>query len=162
MAIPDSGRRRRDVVVQALRILVVAFCLNWIWEATHAAAYVESTGPFLYRLRHCLPMAGTDALWTLALWALVTGAMQRADPAWRLTTVAALGAVSAVAVERVALADGRWTYNALMPIVPIVNVGLWPVAQITILPVITVWLTRTRLTRPPASDPPGRPCDLLG
>jgi hypothetical protein len=124
----------------------VAFLLNWIWEATHAAAYVESTGPFLNRLRHCLPMAGTDALWTLTLWAIGTGAIQRPDSAWRLTAVAALGAVSAVAVERVALADGRWTYNALMPIVPIVDVGLWPVAQMTILPVITVWLAHARPT----------------
>ena len=152
-----SGRRPRHAGVQeALRILAVAFLLNWIWEATHAAAYVESTGPFLYRLRHCLPMAGTDALWTLALWFLVTGAMQRADPAWRLTTVAVLGAVSAVAVERVALADGRWTYNALMPIVPIVDVGLWPVAQMTILPVITAWLARARPRRLLPSDPTGR------
>ncbi len=143
MATPRSGRRPRHVVVQeVLRVLAVAFLLNWIWEATHAAAYVESTGPFLYRLRHCLPMAGTDALWTLALWAIATGAIRRPDSAWRLAAVAALGAVSAVAVERVALADGRWTYNALMPIVPIVDVGLWPVAQMTILPLITVWLAR--------------------
>ena len=80
MATPGSGRRPRHVTVQeALRILAVAFLLNWIWEATHAAAYVESTGPFLYRLRHCLPMAGTDALWTLALWAIVTALWWRAD-----------------------------------------------------------------------------------
>ena len=149
MATLDSGRRPRHVAVQeVLRVLAVAFLLNWIWEATHAAAYVESTGPFVYRLRHCLPMAGTDALWTMALWAIVPGANRRPDSAWRLTTVAALGAVSAVAVERVALADGRWTYNALMPIVPIVDVGLWPVAQMAILPVITVWLARARPNAP--------------
>ncbi len=149
MATPGRGRRPRHVVVQeASRILAVAFLLNWIWEAIHAAAYVESTGPFLYRLRHCLPMAETDALWTLALWAIVTGAIQRPYSAWRLPTVAALGAVSAVAVERVALADGRWTYNALMPIVPIVAVGLWPVAQMAILPAITVWLARARPNAP--------------
>ena len=141
MASLGSGRRPGYVAVQeALRILAVAFPLNWIWEATHAAAYVESTGPFLYRLRHCLPMAGTDALWTLALWAIVTGALQRRDSAWRLVATATLGAVSAVAVEHVALADRRWTYNALMPIVPIVDVGLWPVAQMTVLPVVTVVL----------------------
>ena len=149
MATLGRSRRPRHVVVQeASRILAVAFLLHWIWEAIHAAAYVESTGPFLYRLRHCLPMAGTDALWTLALWAIVTGAIQRRNAAWRFTAVAALGAVSAVAVERVALADGRWTYNAFMPIVPIVDVGLWPVAQMAILPVITVWLARARPNAP--------------
>ena len=142
MATPGTGRRPLHVAVQdALRILPVAFLLNWIWEATHAAAYVESTGPFLHRLRHCLPMAGTDALWTLALWGVATGVCWRTDGrAPRLATLAVLGAVTAIVVEWAALAEGRWTYNALMPIVPVVNVGLWPVAQMTVLPVVTVVL----------------------
>ena len=158
MATPGSARRPRLVAVQeALRILVVAFLLNWIWEATHAAAYVESTGPFLYRLRHCLPMAGTDAVWTLALWALVTALWWGADGQVRSgVALAALGSATAIVVEWAALAEGRWTYNALMPIVPIVGVGLWPVAQMTILPVITVWLAGVRPTRLPPSDPTGR------
>ena len=142
MATLGSGRRPGYVAVQeALRILAVAFPLNWIWEATHAAAYVESTGPFLYRLRHCLPMAGTDALWTLALWAIVTALCRGADGQVRSrAALAVLGAATAIAVEWAALAEGRWTYNALMPIVPVVNVGLWPVAQMTVLPVLTVVL----------------------
>jgi hypothetical protein len=139
-----SARRPRRLTLQeALRILVVAFFLNWIWEATHAAAYVESTGPFLYRLRHCLPMAGTDALWTLTLWGIVTAVLRRPDYRWwRFAALAALGLTTAVVVERLALASGRWTYNSLMPLIPIVRVGLWPVAQMTVLPVITVWLAR--------------------
>jgi hypothetical protein len=138
----DGGRRPRHVAVrEALRILAVAFLLSWIWEATHAAAYVESTGPFLYRLRHRLPMAATDALWTLALWAVVTalwwGAGGRGTSR---AALAVLGAATAIVVECAALTDGLWTYNALMPIVPVVNVGLWPVAQMTVLPVITAVL----------------------
>jgi hypothetical protein len=126
---------------EVLRILAVAFVLNWIWEATHAAAYVESTGPFLYRLRHCLPMAGTDALWTLALWALASAPWWSEDgQVHGRAALAVLGAATAIVVEWAALAQGKWTYNALMPIVPVVNVGLWPVAQMTVLPVITVVL----------------------
>ncbi len=149
MATLGSSRRPRRLTLQeALRVLVVAFVLNWIWEATHAAAYVESTGPFLYRLRHCLPMAGTDALWTLALWGLATGVCWRTDGrSPRLATLAVLGAVTAIVVEWAALAEGRWTYNALMPIVPVVNVGLWPVAQMTVLPVVTVVLAAARWRR---------------
>ena len=142
MATRDSaGRPRRVTLQEALRILVVAFFLNWIWEATHAAAYVESIGTFWFRLRHCLPMAATDALWTLALWVIVTALIRRPDYRWwRLAALAALGLATAIVVEHVALAGGRWTYNSLMPIVPIVHVGLWPVAQMTVLPVITLWL----------------------
>ena len=158
MATPGSGRRPRHVAVQeALRILAVAFLLNWIWEATHAAAYVESTGPFLYRLRHCLPMAGTDALWTLALVGhRDCSLVGRRRPSAQRRRSGRSGRCRAVAVEWAALAEGRWTYNALMPIVPIVDVGLWPVAQMTILPVITVWLAGVRPTRLPPSDPTGR------
>ena len=131
-----------DGIMSTLRILVLAFALNWAWEATHAVAYVESSGPFLFRVRHCLPMAAADAVWTLAMWIVV--GMFRAlhrQHRLRLALLAGLGATTAVVVERLALADGRWTYNDLMPIVPIVNVGLWPVAQMTILPVITIWLS---------------------
>lgn len=149
MATPGNGPHPRHITVRVVRILAVAFLLNWIWEATHAAAYVESTGPFLYRLRHCLPMAGTDALWTLAIWGLATAICWRTERrALRLATLAVLGALTAVVVERIALADGRWTYNALMPIIPVVGVGLWPVAQMVVLPVLAVWLGRGRLMSP--------------
>ncbi len=123
---------------EALRIFALAFPLNWLWEATHASSYVETTGPFPHRLRHCLPMAGTDAVWTLALWAIGKGAIRRREAAWRFTAMAALGAVSAVVAERMALSSGRWSDNALMPRLPIRGVEFWPVAQLTILPVLTV------------------------
>lgn len=150
MATLGNGPHPRHIAVrEALQILAVAFLLNWIWEATHAAAYVESTGPFLYRLRHCLPMAGTDALWTLAIWGLATAIWWRTERrALRLATLAVLGALTAVVVERIALADGRWAYNALMPIIPVVGVGVWPVAQMVVLPVVAVWLARGRLMSP--------------
>ena len=135
----------RHAVTQASSLLVAAFLLNWPWEAVHAAAYVESTGSLLYRFRHCLPMAGTDALWTLALWLVSAGLVSRADGRrWRLGVVAAFGFVTAVVVEHVALAQERWTYNDLMPVVPIVDVGLWPVAQMTLLPMLATWLVTRR------------------
>lgn len=139
-------RRPCHVAAQeALRVLAVAFLLNWPWEALHAAAYVESSDSLLYRFRHCLPMAGTDALWTLALWLASAGLVSRAEGGrWRLGVVAAFGFVTAVLVEHVALTQERWTYNDLMPVVPIVDVGLWPVAQMTLLPVFATWLVTRR------------------
>lgn len=93
-------------------------------------------------------MAVADAAWTLALWAVVGGLAHASVrlPAWRLVLLGALGAVTAIAVERLALETGRWTYNSLMPIVPFVQVGLWPVLQMTLLPVLSVWLSE-RLRR---------------
>lgn len=127
---------------------VLAFLFHWAWEAVHAAAFVESSGTFAFRLWHCLPMAVTDAAWTLALWAIVGGLAHSSGrlPASRLVLLGVLGAVTAVAVERIALATGRWTYNSLMPIVPLVQMGLWPVLQMTLLPALSVWLSE-RLRR---------------
>lgn len=127
----------------AVRVGVLAFLFNWAWEAVHAAAFVESTGTLAFRFWHCLPMAVTDAGWTLALWLLVGGLAHasKRTPPWRLVALGMLGAITAVAVERSALATGRWTYNSLMPILPFVHVGLWPVLQMTLLPILTGWLS---------------------
>lgn len=125
------------------RLVVVAFVLHWAWEATHAVAFAESAGPFLFRLRHCLPMAATDAVWTLGLWALVGGLSASGRPTpRRLVALGILGALTAILLERSALAEHRWTYNALMPVLPVLGVGLWPVLQMTAVPVVSAWLSR--------------------
>lgn len=43
------------------------------------------------------------------------------------------GTVTAIIVEIYALNTGLWTYNKLMPIVPLVNTGLTPTVQLGIL-----------------------------
>lgn len=125
-----------------VRVVVLAFLFNWAWETVHAAAFIESSGTLAFRFWHCLPMAATDAGWTLVLWFVVGGFAHtsRRASACRLVALGLLGAITAIAVERVALGTGRWTYNSLMPVVPLVQVGLWPVLQMTLLPVLTVWL----------------------
>lgn len=146
MALPPSPPF--NLLGQVVRVLVLAFLVNWVWEAVHAAAFVESSGTLVFRIWHCLPMAATDAGWTLVLWMVVGGFAHTSRPARasRLVALGLLGAITAVAVERFALGSGRWTYNSLMPIVPVVQVGLWPVLQMIILPVLTVWLSE-RLRR---------------
>lgn len=121
----------------------MAFFLNWAWEAVHAVAFVESSGTLAFRLRHCLPMAVTDAGWTLALWLIVGGLSTSPRPTgvWQLAALGFAGALTAIGLELAAVATGRWTYNELMPLVPVVNVGLWPVLQMGILPVLTVRLS---------------------
>jgi hypothetical protein len=122
-----------------------------MWEAAHAVAFAESQGTFAFRLWHCLPMAVTDAVWTAGLWA-VTGGMWPSAPRWsapRLAALAGVGALTAVTLERVALATGRWTYNGLMPVIPLLDAGLWPVLQMSILPLVAVWLADRASPRGP-------------
>lgn len=48
------------------------------------------------------------------------------------------GFVIAVIIEKMALSSGRWEYNELMPIIPFFKIGLSPVFQMMILPVVVL------------------------
>ena len=122
---------------------LLAFLFHWVWETTHGVAYVETRLPLRPRLWHCLPMAIVDTGWTLGLIGLgvAVAAITRhhAATSW---SAALAGALTAAILERWALAVGRWTYNELMPVVPVLDVGLWPVLQMTVLPALVLWAAR--------------------
>ena len=44
-----------------------------------------------------------------------------------------------VGLECTALSGGAWPYNERMPIVPLLDAGLWPLRQMTILVPVTMW-----------------------
>jgi len=120
--------------------MVVTFVAQWAWEVAQGPAYRETTGPVLWRITHCLPMAAIDTVWSMVLMVAVQRSLARA-PRWVVwTSLAAAGAVSATFVEWRALSTGRWTYTSLMPRLPVVLVGLWPVLQMTIIPACVLWL----------------------
>lgn len=58
------------------------------------------------------------------------------------------GFVVGVSVELWALDAGRWAYNAWMPLVPVLGVGLAPVTQMLVLPLIIFYLVRSRCAEP--------------
>lgn len=47
-----------------------------------------------------------------------------------------VGAALALTVELAALTAGRWQYEPAMPLLPVARVGLFPVLQMLLLPVI--------------------------
>jgi hypothetical protein len=51
------------------------------------------------------------------------------------------GGAGAVVSEIWHLSSGNWTYSDLMPIIPVVNVGLIPVLQFIILPLLIYFLS---------------------
>ena len=130
---------RRTIVA----FLGVVFMLQWTWETAHGVAYVETDMVLMDRLWHCLPMAVVDSAWSAGIVlaaAIAAGWLGRPWLTWALAVAA--GAVTATQVEHAALKSGRWTYNALMPIAPIVGVGLWPVLQMSLLPPLALLIAR--------------------
>ena len=125
---------------------VAAFVLNWLWEMAQMTAYREmAIRPWRDTASLCTRAALGDVAITLLIYA--TGALAARTLIWGFpaawnvySTVALLGALHAFWIERAAIASGRWTYTQMMPVVPILNVGLWPLLQLTVLTPLTLWL----------------------
>jgi hypothetical protein len=118
----------------------VSFVLNEIWEMAQMSAYVQTAGHSLMStLGFCTRAAVGDVGIILGIYA--AGALAAGDPGWGLrgrwniyATVAVLGLAYAALVEHAALIAGRWSYTERMPVVPVLDAGLWPLLQMTLLP----------------------------
>lgn len=129
----------RSPAPRAVAFLVSAFVVHWGWETIHAAAYVETAGPLWQRLWCCLPMGAIDAVWSLGLLVTARVIVRPPGQSYRaafFSLLVVLGAVTATILEWHALRTGRWTYNALMPLIPKLGVGVYPVLQMAIIPVV--------------------------
>lgn len=129
-----------------ISVAVVSLLLHSIWEISQMAAYKDLTGrPFLEAATRCVPAIFGDVgitIWIYALGALAAHKLSWAlRPRWNVyATAGVLGATHAFWIERAAIGSGRWTYTQTMPVVPMLNVGLWPLLQLTVLTPLTIWL----------------------
>jgi hypothetical protein len=93
----------------------------------------------------CFRASLGDGVIVLAIWALGAAVYRRLD--WfrpvrpgSLAILVLSGAAIAVAIEIHALATDRWAYSDLMPLVPVVEVGLSPFVQLLVLPLLSMKL----------------------
>jgi hypothetical protein len=124
----------------------VSFLLNFIWEILQVGLYKPHFEGFLGLVLVHLKASLGDVVIALIIFALI--ALIARDGFWIikgktkfLASASIFGFVFAVAIERYALVTGRWGYNDLMPIIPLINVGLFPVLQLAILMPLSVFLT---------------------
>lgn len=134
MGLRVDDRRRWAVCTAAV------FVAQWAWEVIHGRAYLETTGAVVWRITHCLPMAAIDTLWSVVLILVVRCVTAQRPGVTSYVMVAGAGAMTAVLVEVRALHEGRWTNSPSMPVIPIIDVGLSPILQMTIIPVTGLWL----------------------
>lgn len=140
----DLGRLLRFVVFTAL----VGFFLNEIWEVAQMFAYIRPPGSSsMSEFSLCSRAAVGDAVIILGICAI--GALASRDPGWGLSgawnvyaTSSILGVTYATLLERWAVAEGRWAYAESMPIVPMLDAGLWPLLQMVLLPPLSVYVAR--------------------
>jgi hypothetical protein len=125
-----------------------AFGLNWLWEVLQVRAYADMAGHvWVEAVIPCGISSLGDVALILGIYGI--GALVAAEWRWGMAgtwnvyaALALLGAACATAVEWKGLASGRWSYGALMPVIPVFEVGLWPLLQLTLLAPITVAIAR--------------------
>ena len=122
---------------KAITIFVVAFVLNILWENLHSFLYDNYMGG---RITEFILMRAAlfDALLiTIILLPFVFLDILK-NKGWLIIII---GIIIAVFNEWYGLGTGRWAYNSLMPILPIIKVGLTPTLQLGVLGYITYKLT---------------------
>lgn len=145
------GREARGVALHALTLTAVAFLLHFIWENIQCPIFFEH-GSYDASLGSMAMASLVDVVITWALYATVAGVSRR----WRWSaqgwswrqwlTLIGLAIAIAWAIEVRALANHRWSYKALTPLLPGTNVSVIPVLQLLVLTPLAFWLA-DRLVR---------------
>jgi|SRR3989344_6891325 len=119
-----------------LSIFIVAFLLNFIWENAHSFLYTHYMGSRITEFI-LLRASVVDAIviTLIALPFLYIAKLQ--DKSWLIIVA---GILIAICIEWYALGAGRWVYNASMPIIPLLEVGLTPTIQLGLLGYFSYWL----------------------
>jgi zinc transporter ZupT len=134
-------------------ILLYAFLLNLVWETAQSPLFVFDQQSSAFSIFGCLLFcSGVDALMTLTTyWAVSVAA---GGHYWFLSkqpkhylgfllsalTLAFASEYSAVHYRNL------WNYSELMPIIPVVNVGLAPFLQWLAVPPLTLILLNRHFT----------------
>lgn len=127
-----------------LFIVIVSFLTNIVWENLHSSFY-STYSKILSKSKYfiCTIM---DALIILVLYLLFVFLFK--DFLWikeidfqKVAFVIIVGGITGVIIEKVALSIKLWSYNKKMPRLPVVNVGLWPVLQLMVLPITVYYIS---------------------
>ena len=126
-------------------MITLSFLLNFAWELLQLPLYKNAA----YNIEHiafCALASIADVLMVLLLY--FSFAFIFKDAFWiqdlqlkRVLLLIILGGVGAVLFEMRHLSLGSWEYDHSMPILPFVSVGIAPVLQFMILPVLIYFIS---------------------
>jgi hypothetical protein len=128
------------------KLFLAGIAVNLPWEMAQAYLYAPM-GDWVTATIRCFGAAVVDGAIVLGIAAAGAAAFRQGD--WfrqldiaRTAFSAATGGGVAVAIEYFSLKAGRWDYEPLMPIIPYLGVGLVPVIQLMILPLLVFRMAR--------------------
>jgi hypothetical protein len=128
-------------------VIVVAFLLNLAWELIQLPLYKNAVYNFNH-IAFCILATIADVLMVLLLYfvfALILKSIFwiQYTKLQRMIIVVLIGGAGAVLSEMRHLSLGSWAYDDSMPLIPLVNVGISPVLQFMLLPLIIYKLSFT-------------------
>lgn len=133
--------------IKFIRLILFIFGMNFIWEIFQMPLYKNHSIGFLDTVLIHLEASLGDLLIFVIIYLL--GFMAFRNSAWFFQKnhapfifSMACGFFIAVVIEKYALATGRWEYDTLMPVIPLIRVGLTPILQMIILPTIIIRIAR--------------------
>lgn len=141
--------------------ILFTFLLHFAWEFLQVPFFAQMPSTEHWQaIETCLKATVGDvtiALVSFALAALIDrGFRWFLQPSGRaLSAYLTTGLIATIFLERYAIATGRWSYSELMPVLPIIGIGLVPIVQWTLIPLITVFLTRRFHLGSTRRRPPG-------
>jgi hypothetical protein len=120
---------------------LLTFILNFIWEISQAFLYSPHYAGIGGLIKVHIRASLGDVLMVVVIFLLnrlILGHKFFKDNSngAMFLPVIITGFILAVFVEKYALVMGWWTYNSIMPIIPLLNVGLTPILQMMVVPLI--------------------------
>jgi|CXWL01.1.fsa_nt_gi hypothetical protein len=152
----SSATNRVDARFVAL-LSTIAFALHFGWENAQCIAFFVHASTAPTQVDMVRATLGDVAMTWLAYGAVSLATRQWNWPfgrwAWKeWGSLVSTALVMSVAVERLAIASGRWSYTANNPLVPGTEVSILPVAQLLLLFPLAFWLTAWIAGRAPATS----------
>ena len=123
-----------------LIVLVLAIILNLTWELLQGPLY-KGHSYNIKSIAICTLASVADAVMVILIY--FSFALIWKNPLWvqhfnrkRVILVMLVGFLGAIAAEVAHTSASSWAYNESMPLIPFVNVGLSPILQFAILPIL--------------------------
>lgn len=156
-------RPGESVIIQLpeFNVALFALLLNFPWEILQAPLFEGmALAPYWEAIKSCARGSlGDGVIMLVAYWLVAAHAGSRrwimAPTRPQLLLFVTAGVVITVVVEWLALHgswfDG-WRYSPLMPVIPGIGIGLSPLLQWIVLPLLLVWFVRRQLAGVEALD----------
>lgn len=150
------ARRTAILELPELNVAIFAVLLNFPWEFLQAPFFEGMPGAAHWAgVQRCaIATLGDATIMLAAFWSAAIVARTRGwilQPTCKQMAVfVGAGLAITVAIERLATSGrwplGGWAYSAIMPVLPVLDVGLTPILQWILLPLLTAWFVRRQLT----------------